>query len=48
MQAGDVVLVLEAMKMEHPVTAPYAGVVAALRCAVGDLVRAGQPLVELA
>jgi acetyl/propionyl-CoA carboxylase alpha subunit len=46
--AGDVVLVLEAMKMEHPVTAPYAGVVAALRCAVGDLVRAGQPLVELA
>ena len=38
---GDVLLVLEAMKMEHNVTAPAAGVVAELRAAVGEQVEAG-------
>jgi acetyl/propionyl-CoA carboxylase alpha subunit len=40
-QAGDVLLVLEAMKMEHNVVAPSDGVVAELRAAVGDQVEAG-------
>jgi propionyl-CoA carboxylase alpha chain len=42
--AGDVVLVLEAMKMEHPVTAPADGVVAELAVGVGSQVDAGQVL----
>jgi acetyl-CoA/propionyl-CoA carboxylase, biotin carboxylase, biotin carboxyl carrier protein len=46
-EAGATVLVLEAMKMELPVRAPRAGRVAAVRCAVGDLVQPGRALVEL-
>ncbi|HEY2549295.1 MAG TPA: biotin carboxylase N-terminal domain-containing protein [Streptosporangiaceae bacterium] len=42
--AGQVVLVLEAMKMEHPVTAPAAGVLGELRVAEGDQVTAGDLL----
>jgi biotin carboxyl carrier protein len=38
---------LEAMKMEHPVTAPFAAAVARVEVAAGDGVAAGQPLVEL-
>src|SRR3546814_2721486 len=38
---GDVLLVLEAMKMEHGVAAPADGVVAALAVAEGDLVEEG-------
>jgi acetyl/propionyl-CoA carboxylase alpha subunit len=40
-------LVLEAMKMEMPVVAPYAGVIRAIHVAEGDAVSAGQALVEL-
>jgi len=47
-RAGDVLLTLEAMKMELPIRAPREGVVAAIRCAPGDLVRPGPPLVEIA
>jgi len=49
-QAGDAVaeglplLRLEAMKMEHTLTAPHDGVVEALGCAVGDLVEEGAEL----
>jgi biotin carboxyl carrier protein len=43
-EAGRPVLVVEAMKMEHPVTAPAAGVVAHVAVAVGDQVRAGDVL----
>jgi 3-methylcrotonyl-CoA carboxylase alpha subunit len=49
-QAGDAVaeglplLRLEAMKMEHTLTAPHDGVVEALGCAVGDLVEEGTEL----
>ncbi len=39
--AGDVVIVLEAMKMEHPMRAAEDGVVRELRVAVGDQVEAG-------
>ncbi|MEU1301570.1 acetyl-CoA carboxylase family protein [Streptomyces shenzhenensis] len=45
--AGDPVVVLEAMKMEHVLAAPYAGEVRAVHIGVGDLARAGQTLVEL-
>lgn len=39
-EAGQVLLVMEAMKMEHTVTAPYAGTVAELRVEAGDQVEA--------
>ena len=45
--AGDVVAVLEAMKMEVTVTAPRDGRVAHVACAPGDLVAPGQVLVTL-
>ena len=44
---GAVVVLLEAMKMELPIRAPRDGVVRAIRCAPGELVQAGVPLVEL-
>lgn len=45
-QAHDVLLVLEAMKMETSITAPVAGKVARVNVAVGDAVQGGQILVE--
>ena len=42
--AGDTVLVLEAMKMEHPMRAAEAGVVTEVRVAEGDQVEAGTVL----
>lgn len=45
---GETVLVLEAMKMELPIRAPKAGVVAAVRCRQGELVQPGVALVDLA
>ena len=44
---GDLLLVLEAMKMEHRMTAPSAGKVTALRVAAGDQVANGALLVTL-
>lgn len=46
-KAGDVLVVLEAMKMELAVTAPQDGRVAALQCRIGELVQPGIPLIEL-
>ena len=43
-EAGAVLVVLEAMKMEHELTAPAAGTVTELRVAEGDQVEAGAPL----
>jgi acetyl/propionyl-CoA carboxylase alpha subunit len=43
-EAGSVVAVLEAMKMEHELLAPAAGTVATLHVAEGDQVDAGAPL----
>jgi biotin carboxyl carrier protein len=43
---GDIVVVLEAMKMELPLRALGDGVVAAVRCREGELVAADAPLVE--
>jgi 3-methylcrotonyl-CoA carboxylase alpha subunit len=45
--AGDVLLVLDAMKMELPVRAPRAGRIRALQCTEGELVQPGIPLVAL-
>jgi acetyl/propionyl-CoA carboxylase alpha subunit len=42
--AGDVVMVLESMKMELPILAGTDGVVQGLDCKVGDSIRAGQTL----
>nr|WP_246456363.1 biotin carboxylase N-terminal domain-containing protein [Nocardioides mesophilus] len=42
--AGQPVLVLEAMKMQHTVTAPHAGTVSALAVTTGDQVSAGAVL----
>jgi acetyl-CoA/propionyl-CoA carboxylase biotin carboxyl carrier protein len=44
---GDVLLVLESMKMELSITAPYAGTVAGLALAPGDRVALKQPLVAV-
>jgi glutaconyl-CoA decarboxylase len=46
--AGQVLLILEAMKMENEIVAPRAGVVAALRVAPGSSVNTGDALVDLA
>ncbi|QYY83377.1 urea carboxylase [Pseudomonas germanica] len=46
--AGDVLVILESMKMEIPVLAPLAGVVREIRVQPGSAVRAGQRIVVLA
>ena len=46
--AGAPLLVLEAMKMEHTLTAPKAGTVVGFRHAAGDQVQDGDELVEFA
>jgi len=46
-EAGQTLVVLEAMKMELRVVAPVAGRVRALRCRPGDVVERGERLVEL-
>ncbi|ARP93932.1 urea carboxylase [Bordetella genomosp. 13] len=46
-EAGDPLVVIEAMKMELTVAAPRAGVVGAIRCARGRQVDMGDPLVVL-
>jgi methylmalonyl-CoA carboxyltransferase small subunit len=46
-QPGDILLVLEAMKMETNITAPVAGTVKALTVEAGDAVKANQVVVEL-
>ena len=46
-QAGDLLLVMEAMKMEHQIVAPSAGVVSAVHARVDEQVAARQVLVEI-
>ena len=45
-QVGDILLVLEAMKMETNITAPLKGKVSALKAAAGESVQVGQVVVE--
>ncbi|MBI6571323.1 5-oxoprolinase/urea amidolyase family protein [Pseudomonas syringae] len=47
-EAGDVLVILESMKMEIPLLAPIAGVVQDVRVQPGSAVRAGQRVVVLA
>jgi acetyl-CoA carboxylase biotin carboxyl carrier protein len=44
---GDVVVILESMKMEMPVEAEIGGIVAEVMCAEGQAVEEGQSLVRL-
>ncbi|MGV3519503.1 biotin/lipoyl-containing protein [Luteitalea sp.] len=46
-QPGDILLVLEAMKMETNITAPIEGTVKAITVNAGDGVKANQVVVEL-
>jgi geranyl-CoA carboxylase alpha subunit len=46
-QAGALLLVMEAMKMEHQVRAPFGGTVAVVRAHPGDQVAARQVLIEV-
>jgi acetyl-CoA/propionyl-CoA carboxylase biotin carboxyl carrier protein len=46
-QEGDLLITLEAMKMELPIKAPHAGRVKSIACREGELVQAGVPLLEL-
>lgn len=45
--AGDVLLRLEAMKMELPIRSPRDATVVAVNCREGELVQPGVPLLEL-
>lgn len=45
--AGDVLIALEAMKMELPIRAPREGTVQAIHCKEGELVQPGTPLVTI-
>jgi 3-methylcrotonyl-CoA carboxylase alpha subunit len=44
---GDVLVSLEAMKMELPIRAPRDGVIRAINCREGDLVQPGQQLIDM-
>lgn len=46
-EADQVLLVIEAMKMEHAIRAPRAGTITALPFAIGDRISAGDRLAEL-
>ena len=47
-KAGDLLAVVEAMKVQFRITAPRDGVIAATHCAVGDLVEDGAELMAFA
>lgn len=44
---GDVILILEAMKMENEVVAPSDGTIASVNVSVGDMVESGDVLATL-
>jgi len=46
LNAGDTILVLEAMKMETNITAPQSGVIASIKVIKGNRVQTGDVLVE--
>jgi glutaconyl-CoA/methylmalonyl-CoA decarboxylase subunit gamma len=46
-KAGDVLLILEAMKMENEIVAPRAGVIVKLSTSKGETVNAGDALVTI-
>ncbi|MGI9025747.1 MAG: acetyl/propionyl/methylcrotonyl-CoA carboxylase subunit alpha [Burkholderiaceae bacterium] len=46
-KAGEVLILLEAMKMIQSLTAPIGGTVLSVRCRVGDTVKGGDILIEI-
>ena len=46
-EEGDLLILIESMKMEVPVTTPVAGTVAAIRVAEEEQVKEGQVVVEI-
>ncbi len=44
---GATLAIIESMKMEHVITAPHAGMVTSIQVTARDVVREGQPLLEL-
>jgi propionyl-CoA carboxylase alpha chain len=46
-EEGQLLVVLEAMKMEHTLRAPYHGTVSEVRCSPGDQVESGAVLVVM-
>jgi 3-methylcrotonyl-CoA carboxylase alpha subunit len=47
-RAGETLMVIEAMKMEHSISAPHEGTVKAIHFAPGDRVPEGSQLLDLA
>lgn len=45
-KAGDALVVMEAMKMEHTIRAPSSGKIITFNCAEGDMVQAGTVLLD--
>ena len=45
--AGDVVIILEAMKMQNEIKAPLDGVISEINCAAGERVEANMPLLNI-
>ena len=46
-QAGDTLMILEAMKMEFAIPAPCEGVIVAFHCKPGSLINAGDLMVSI-
>ena len=46
-EEGQVVLILEAMKMQNEITAPVSGVVESIHCSEGESIEANVPLVVI-
>ncbi len=46
-QVGDPLIILESMKMEIEIEAPFSGIIEMLLCQPGQSVLAGQPLISL-
>ncbi len=47
LEKGAAILTLEVMKMEQTLRAPFAGVLKAIKCKVGDIVQEGVELAEM-